>query len=158
MKFAIVGCGLIGNKRAAALPAGPLAVACDTDHAPAEALASKHAGCRAGVDARDAISDAEVGAVFVCTPNHQLSVLPKEALERSKHVLIEKPGGIALEEVRELLWASPREPFNLVQAESIGCHIITMTNDLISKIPVLGKDLDEFALDTVKMFARDSEA
>lgn len=58
----------------------------------------------------------------------------------------------------ELLWASPREPFNLVQAESIGCHIITMTNDLISKIPLLGKDLDEFALDTVKMFARDSEA
>ena len=58
----------------------------------------------------------------------------------------------------ELLWASPRELFNLVQAEEIGCHIITMTNDLISKIPLLGKDLDEFALDTVKMFARDSEA
>ncbi len=58
----------------------------------------------------------------------------------------------------ELLWASPRELFNLVQAEEIGCHIITMTNDLISKIPLLGKDLEEFALDTVKMFARDSEA
>jgi transaldolase len=58
----------------------------------------------------------------------------------------------------ELLWASPREVFNLVQAEEIGCHIITMTNDLISKIPLFGKDLDEFALDTVKMFARDSEA
>jgi len=58
----------------------------------------------------------------------------------------------------ELLWASPRELFNLVQADEIGCHIITMTNDLISKIPTLGKNLDEFALDTVKMFARDSEA
>lgn len=58
----------------------------------------------------------------------------------------------------ELLWASPRELFNLIQADAIGCHIITMTNDLISKIPLLGKNLDEFALDTVKMFARDSEA
>lgn len=58
----------------------------------------------------------------------------------------------------ELLWASPRELFNLIQAEKIGCPIITMTNDLIAKIPLLGKNLDEFALDTVKMFAKDSEA
>lgn len=58
----------------------------------------------------------------------------------------------------ELLWASPRELFNLVQADAMGCHIITMTNDLIAKIPLLGKNLDEFALDTVRMFARDSEA
>jgi len=58
----------------------------------------------------------------------------------------------------ELLWASPRELFNIIQADEIGCHIITVTNDLISKIPLLGKDLDEFALDTVKMFASDSEA
>lgn len=58
----------------------------------------------------------------------------------------------------ELLWASPREILNLVQAENIGCHIITMTNDLIAKIPLLGKDLDEFALDTVRMFDRDAKA
>jgi transaldolase len=58
----------------------------------------------------------------------------------------------------ELLWASPRELFNLIQADAMGCHIITMTNDLISKIPLLGKNLDEFALETVKMFALDSEA
>ena len=58
----------------------------------------------------------------------------------------------------ELLWASPREIFNLVQAENIGCHIITMTNDLIAKIPLIGKDLDEFALDTVRMFDRDAKA
>lgn len=57
----------------------------------------------------------------------------------------------------ELLWASPRELYNLIQANDIGCNIITMTNDLIAKIPLLGKDLDEFALDTVQMFARDSE-
>lgn len=58
----------------------------------------------------------------------------------------------------ELLWASPREILNLVQAENIGCHIITMTNDLIAKIPLLGKDLDAFALDTVRMFDRDAKA
>jgi len=58
----------------------------------------------------------------------------------------------------ELLWASPREILNLVQADDIGCHIITMTNDLIAKIPLLGKDLDEFALDTVRMFHKDAQA
>jgi len=58
----------------------------------------------------------------------------------------------------ELLWASPREIFNLVQADEMGCHIITMTNDLIAKVPLIGKDLDEYALDTVRMFARDAES
>ncbi len=58
----------------------------------------------------------------------------------------------------ELIWASPREVFNLVQADAIGCHIITMTNDLIKKIPLIGKDLAEYSLDTVKMFHRDAEA
>lgn len=56
----------------------------------------------------------------------------------------------------ELLWASPREILNLIQADEIGCHIITMTNDLLKKIPLLGKDLNEFSLDTVKMFYNDA--
>jgi transaldolase len=56
----------------------------------------------------------------------------------------------------EIIWASPREVFNLAQAESIGCHIITMTNDLIAKIPSLGKDLTQFSLETVQMFERDA--
>ena len=55
-----------------------------------------------------------------------------------------------------LIWASPREILNLVQADQIGCQIITMTNDLIKKIPTLGKDLTEFSLDTVKMFYKDA--
>jgi transaldolase len=58
----------------------------------------------------------------------------------------------------ELLWASPREVLNLVQADEIGCHIITMTNDLLAKLGTLGRDLDEFSLDTVKMFRSDAEA
>ncbi|MEO8368674.1 MAG: transaldolase [Candidatus Solibacter sp.] len=58
----------------------------------------------------------------------------------------------------ELIWASPREIFNLVQADQIGCHIITVTHDLLKKLPSLGKDLTEFSLDTVKMFHRDAQA
>jgi len=58
----------------------------------------------------------------------------------------------------ELIWASPREIFNLVQADQIGCHIITITHDLLKKLPSLGKDLTEFSLDTVKMFHRDAQA
>ena len=56
----------------------------------------------------------------------------------------------------ELLWASPREVLNLVQADAIGCHIITMTNDLIAKLHLLGKDLDAFSLETVQMFRSDA--
>jgi len=58
----------------------------------------------------------------------------------------------------ELIWASPREIFNLVQADQIGCHIITITHDLLKKLPSLGKDLTDFSLDTVKMFHRDAQA
>ncbi len=58
----------------------------------------------------------------------------------------------------ELIWASPREILNIVQADEIGCHVITVTHDLLKKLPSLGKDLDEFSLDTVKMFANDAAA
>jgi len=58
----------------------------------------------------------------------------------------------------ELIWASPRELFNIVQAHSIGCHIITVTNDILAKLDLIGKDLTEYSLDTVKMFHRDAVA
>ena len=58
----------------------------------------------------------------------------------------------------ELIWASPREVLNLVQADDVGCHIITMTHDLIAKVKNLGKDLDQFSLETVQMFHRDAAA
>jgi transaldolase len=56
----------------------------------------------------------------------------------------------------ELIWASPRELLNLVQADAIGCHVITMTHDLLAKLPSLGKDLEAFSLETVRMFHRDA--
>jgi transaldolase len=58
----------------------------------------------------------------------------------------------------ELMWASPREVFNVIQADRIGCHVITCTDDVLKKLPLLGKDLDQFSLETVKMFYNDAVA
>jgi transaldolase len=58
----------------------------------------------------------------------------------------------------ELLWASPREVLNVVQAQECGCHIITATPDLIAKVPLLGTDLQAYSLQTVKMFHDDARA
>ena len=58
----------------------------------------------------------------------------------------------------ELIWASPRELLNIFQADSIGCHVITVTNDILKKLSQVGYDLDEFSLDTVKMFYSDARA
>ena len=55
----------------------------------------------------------------------------------------------------ELIWASPRELLNIFQADEIGCHIITVTSDILKKFDLIGKDLEEFSLDTVKMFYED---
>lgn len=56
----------------------------------------------------------------------------------------------------ELLWASPRELLNVFQADAVGCHIITATNDVLNKLTLVGKDLDQFSLETVKMFYDDA--
>ena len=56
----------------------------------------------------------------------------------------------------EILWASPREVFNLIQAENCGCHIITMTPSLIEATKEIGKNLDQYSLETVKMFYDDA--
>jgi transaldolase len=58
----------------------------------------------------------------------------------------------------ELLWASPRELLNIIQAAEIGCDIITVTPDLLKKLELVGKDLAEFSLETVQMFHRDAQA
>jgi len=58
----------------------------------------------------------------------------------------------------ELLWASPRELLNIVQADQIGCHIITVTNDILNKLSLLGKSHDDYSLETVEMFYKDASA
>jgi transaldolase len=76
---------------------------------------------------------------------------PLPIMARSVDLLAEAPRS-------ELIWASPREVLNLVQADQVGCHIITMTQDLLAKVKGLGKDLDQFSLETVQMFHRDAAA
>jgi transaldolase len=58
----------------------------------------------------------------------------------------------------ELIWASPREILNVVQADRVGCHVITVTQDLLKKLDLLGKDLLQYSLETVQMFRRDALA
>ena len=56
----------------------------------------------------------------------------------------------------ELIWASPRELLNVIQADEIGCHIITATHDILKKMELVGYDLNAYSLDTVKMFNKDA--
>jgi transaldolase len=56
----------------------------------------------------------------------------------------------------ELIWASPREVLNVIQADKIGCHIITATSEILTRLNLIGKNLDEYSLETVKMFRNDA--
>jgi transaldolase len=76
---------------------------------------------------------------------------PQPIMARAVDIMVDAPRS-------ELIWASPREILNVVQADQIGCHIITMTHDLLAKLDSLGKDLDQFSLETVQMFRRDALA
>ena len=58
----------------------------------------------------------------------------------------------------ELIWASPRELLNIFQADAIGCQVITVTNDILKKLSLVGYDLNEYSLDTVKMFYKDAQS
>jgi transaldolase len=71
----------------------------------------------------------------------------------AKSVEILKPNPKA-----ELIWASPREVYNVAQADDIGCHIITCTSDIIKKLPTFGKELGQFSLETVQLFYEDASA
>ncbi len=74
---------------------------------------------------------------------------PIPIMKRSVEIMVAAPRS-------ELIWASPREVLNIVQADQIGCHVITVTHDLLKKLDGLGKDLDHFSLETVQMFRRDA--
>jgi len=58
---------------------------------------------------------------------------------------------------QQLIWASPREVLNILQADAVGCHVITVTNDLLQKLPLVGKDPLQFSLETVRMFHDDAK-
>jgi transaldolase len=65
---------------------------------------------------------------------------------------------LSMNKSSELIWASPREIFNVFQADQIGCHIITATNDILGKLNIVGTELEAYSLDTVKMFRNDAIA
>jgi transaldolase len=76
---------------------------------------------------------------------------PVPVMAESVRILKAKPKA-------ELIWASPRELLNIFQADAIGCHIITATNDILKKLSLVGKDLDRYSLETVEMFHKDAKA
>lgn len=99
IQYAIIGCGLIGRKRAQALRPGQLAVACDLDLSRAEALARDFGATRAVASAEEAVADPSVQAVIVSTLNSTLAPLTARAIAAGKHVLVEKPAGLRADEL-----------------------------------------------------------
>jgi predicted dehydrogenase len=104
MNYAIIGCGLIGKKRLAALPAGSkLVVACDNNLERAKALVEMAKTGRATIDFREAVADSQVDVVIVATINSTLAEISAAAIRTGKHVIVEKPAGISVREIDELV-------------------------------------------------------
>ncbi len=104
MNYAIIGCGLIGKKRLAGLPAGSkLALACDTNLARAEELVKLAGSGRAVADHRQAVADPQVNAVIVATVNAALAEVSAAAIRAGKPVLVEKPAGVSVRQIDELI-------------------------------------------------------
>jgi predicted dehydrogenase len=103
LQFAIIGCGLIGSKRLAALESGQFAVACDIDLACAESLATANGHARATTRATDAINDPAVDVVIVSTPNNALADITAAAIRAAKPVLVEKPAAVSVAQIDELI-------------------------------------------------------
>lgn len=110
MNYAIIGCGLIGKKRLAALPENSrLVVACDTNLSRAGALVELAKTGRAVSDFNEAIADPQVDAVIVATINSTLAEISGAAIRAGKAVLVEKPAGISAEEIDRLLAVESRQ-------------------------------------------------
>ena len=105
-RFAIIGCGLIGRKRLAALPAGSFAAACDLDLVRAEQLVAIAKCGYATAHAAQVFADPQIDAVIVCTLNSALAPLALAAIRAGKHVLVEKPGAISTAQADELIAAA----------------------------------------------------
>jgi len=106
LRFAIIGCGLIGKKRAAALPRGMFGAACDLDLDRARALVAQMKTGYATSEAAEVLVDTSIQAVIVCTLNSSLAPLALAAVQAGKHVLVEKPGAISVAEIDALLVAA----------------------------------------------------
>jgi predicted dehydrogenase len=104
VNYAIIGCGLIGKKRLAGLPEGSkLAVACDTNLTRAEELVKLAQNGRAVTDYKQAVADPQVHVVVVATINSTLAEISATAIRAGKHVIVEKPAGISVKQLDELI-------------------------------------------------------
>ncbi len=108
VRFAIIGCGLIGKKRLASLRPGQFGVACDLDLSRAEALVKAAGAGRATTSLEDAVADPDVDAVIVATLNGALADIAAHAIRAGKHVIIEKPAGLSVAEIDGLLAAAQK--------------------------------------------------
>src|SRR6516165_10327015 len=106
MRLAIIGCGLIGTKRAVAIRGHEIVVVCDPVQAKREALAQK-VPARAVADWRDAIAT-DIDAAVIATPHNQLADIALAALESGRHVLVEKPGARSPQELAPVVEAARR--------------------------------------------------
>jgi len=121
-RFAIVGCGLIGRKRLNSLPASQLSVACDLDLSRAESLIAIAKGGRATTDVTEAVNDPAVEAVIVSTLNSSLAPIAREAIAAGKHVLVEKPAGISVAQIDELIALSAQKGVQVRVGYNHRCH------------------------------------
>jgi predicted dehydrogenase len=103
MRLAVVGCGLIGHKRARAAGASRIVAAVDTDPARARRLAELHAGCEAADNWQTVVTRPDVDLVVVSTTNDGLAPVTRAAIEAGKHVLVEKPAARSAAELRPLV-------------------------------------------------------
>jgi predicted dehydrogenase len=101
-RIALIGCGLVGQKRLNLLPPGSVTVACDVQLERARKLAAQSPGCEPMDSAESVVRSPKVDAVMIATVNASLTPLAILAAEQGKHVLIEKPGGISVREVEAL--------------------------------------------------------
>jgi len=101
----------------------------------------------------------EVGAALAAAPHAYVSVFAGRIADTGRDPVPLMAAAVELLRPYpqlELIWASPRELLNVFQANDVGCHIITATNDILKKLSIVGRDLHDYSLDTVKMFYNDA--
>ncbi len=108
LRVALIGCGLIGQKRLSLLTPGSLTVACDTQLERAKKLAAQSPGCIATESFEQAVSSPNVEVVMIATINSALAPIAQTAVENGKHVLVEKPAGVSVAELDELGFAAKK--------------------------------------------------
>ncbi|HKX61550.1 MAG TPA: Gfo/Idh/MocA family oxidoreductase, partial [Verrucomicrobiae bacterium] len=107
-RVALLGCGLVGQKRLNLLPPGTVTVACDLQLERARKLAALSPGCVATDSVEQAVASPNVDVVMIATVNASLAPLARQAVERGKHVLVEKPAYLRMEDYRTVLQARNR--------------------------------------------------